>query len=298
MEVSSIAIAELRCLGLTYKALIYTNFSEDHLDYHKNMDNYFYTKTIPFYKLNKGVAIVNIDDYKSKELIQNIDSKVITYGYKNGEYKALEPTVTKNGISFDYLELKFSSKMLGSFNIYNILSILVLSDYFGIDLRLYQKFLSDYNGVSGRMNLIDNSKMVIIDYAHTEEAVKQVVYEAINICNGKLYIVIGCGGNREKEKRSKIGEFLDNFSGGVILTTDNPRFEDPIDIISDIKSNMKNEVITIISRKEAIEYALNKMNDDDCLLILGKGSEDYMEVMGIKYQYSDLEVCNDWFRSH
>jgi len=294
MEVSSIAVSELRCLGIEYKTLIYTNFSEDHLDYHKNMDAYLFAKMIPFIS-NDCDVILNCDDHYSKDISKYLTNKIYTYGVKNGEYKATDCMVSDKGLSFKYNSFLFVSKMLGSFNIYNILAILPLCDIFNINKNLYVKFLKEFNGVDGRMNVINyHNNMIIIDYAHTEEAVKRVVYDVLNICKNNLYIVIGCGGNREKEKRDKIGTFLDSFGDKCIITTDNPRFEEPLDIIKDITKNMTNNPTIIENRKDAIIYGLDKLENNDCLLILGKGAEDYIDVKGAKYKYLDMEVCNEW----
>ena len=284
MEVSSIAVSELRCLGLEFKVLIYTNFSEDHLDYHKNMEAYLFAKMIPFIS-NRGISIINADDYYSKKLCSQISSSVITYGVKKGKYKCDDPVVTKNGFSFKYLNCVFNSKMIGSFNIYNVLAILPLCDIFNISIDKYVKFINEFTGVSGRMQRLmykDNS--IIIDYAHTEDAIKKVIYDTINFCENNFYIVVGCGGDREKENRGKIGKFLSSFKDK--------------DIINDIVSNMEFMPTIIENRKDAIIYGLSLLGSNDCLLILGKGAEDYIDVKGVKYHYSDLEVCNEWIRAN
>ena len=149
------------------------------------------------------------------------------------------------------------------------------------------------------MNLIKvNNRNILIDYAHTFIATKKSIEEALKISKKKLYVLLGCGGNREKEKRGMIGKYLNNVNANVILTTDNPRYEKPIDIISDIEKEMNRDVTVIVDRKEAIKYALNNLQDNDSLLILGKGCEKYIEVMGVKHPYSDLEEINAWIRNH
>ena len=149
------------------------------------------------------------------------------------------------------------------------------------------------------MNVICyEDKHIWIDYAHTFSATQKVIEEATRLCKGKLSIVLGCGGNREKEKRSMIGALLNETKANIILTTDNPRFEDPLEIISDIQSTITKEVMVLPNRKEAIQKGLEGLSKNDYLLVLGKGCEAYMEIQGVKYPYSDLEVIHDWIRSH
>ena len=141
-----------------------------------------------------------------------------------------------------------------------------------------------------------DSKNIIIDYAHTYSAVKEVIEYVKEISKNDLYIIIGCGGNREKEKRYMIGKLLNDISANIILTTDNPRFEEPIDIINDIKEYINKDIDIIINRKEAIIQTLKKLKENDYLLIIGKGSEPYMDIKGIKYNYSDLGVINEYYQ--
>jgi UDP-N-acetylmuramoyl-L-alanyl-D-glutamate--2,6-diaminopimelate ligase len=151
--------------------------------------------------------------------------------------------------------------------------------------------------ISGRMNkYCYNDINIIIDYAHTYSAVKEAISFVRNIAKKDLYVIVGCGGNREKEKRYMIGTLLNELDINIVLTTDNPRFEEPIDIINDIKKNITQEVVCFVDRKEAITKTLQKMKSGDYLLILGKGNESYMEISGIKYPYNDLDIINGYFK--
>ncbi len=301
MEVSSISVDQYRIFGIDFDVLIFTNFSQDHLDYHKTMDKYLYCKLIPFIKLKKtAYAIVNTDDEASKKVCKFTDAKILSYGYNKAcDFLGTLNYANENGISFYSKNLLFKSKLLGEFNLYNTLSVLPLCDVFKISYLNYVAFLSNFEPVDGRMNRIQmDNKFILIDYAHTFVATQKVIEEAMRLCKGNLTIVLGCGGNREKEKRFMIGKYLNDISARIILTTDNPRFEEPLDIIHDIKSAITKEVEVIVDRKMAIQKALASLEKNDYLLILGKGCEKYMDIKGVKYSYSDLEVIHDWIRCH
>lgn len=300
MEISSISVDQYRVYGIEFKCLIFTNFSQDHLDYHKTLEQYLFCKMIPFIKLpSSAYAIMNIDDEASKTILQFSDAKILTYGCKkDADLLGTLNVANAEGISFYAKDILFKSKLIGEFNMMNCLAILALCDIFHIPYICFKSFLSTYESVLGRMNMISfQEKYILIDYAHTFVATKKVVEEALRLCKGKLTIVLGCGGNREKEKRSMIGGFLNDISARIILTTDNPRFENPLAIIEDIKSAMTKDVEVIPNRKLAIETALRGLSKNDYLLVLGKGCENYMDIRGVKYPYSDLEVIHDWVRS-
>lgn len=291
MELSSIAISELRINGIEFDTLVFTNFSEDHLDYHNSMDEYFYTKCIPFFNQSKkNNAIINVDDIKSQIIINHSKAKIYTYSKFNNSMIRPHRIINKlTGIEFDYKSYSFVTNLIGSFNIYNILPIFAIAEIYKIDLDLIHSFLLSFKGVRGRMNLYEyNDSYIIIDYAHTEYAVEAVIREASSFNKNKLYVVLGCGGNREKEKRGKIGKILNSYSCEIILTNDNPRFEDPKKIIEEIKANIFKDVVVIENRKNAIEYAFNKLEKNDILLILGKGAEEYIEINGKKEKHSDI----------
>lgn len=301
MEVSSISVDQMRVYGMNFECLIFTNFSEDHLDYHQTMAKYLYCKIIPFIKLKpSSYAIINQDDEESSKIIKHTDAKVITYGMNQAcDYLGTMNYIKETGISFYAKNLLFKSNLIGEFNIYNALSILPLCEIYHIPYVHYVGFLSNFQPVSGRMNRICfDHRCIIIDYAHTYEATKRVILEGLRLCKGKLTILLGCGGNREKEKRGLIGNFLNEVDAEIYLTTDNPRFEEPMDIINDITINIKKDVHVIVDRKEAIAEALKNLKKNDYLLVLGKGCEKYMDIKGIRYPYSDLEVIYDWIRGH
>lgn len=297
MEISSIAVSELRVLGINFETIIFTNFSEDHLDYHKSLDRYLFSKLIPFYKLNdKKSVIINLDDSNSQYIIKHTIANVIGYSITNkSKYQGSNLKACEYGIEFDVDDIHVRSNLLGGFNAYNILPLFGLCDVIKAKKNKINEFLSQFKQVDGRMNVVDiDSKHIIIDYAHTEDAVKNVISEIKKIAKRKIYVVLGCGGNREKEKRSKIGEVLESEACINIITSDNPRYEKPEDIINDILQGFNEKPIVIYDRKEAIRYALSKLEEDDYLLILGKGVEGYIEINGKKEAYSDLDIINNW----
>ncbi len=299
IEISSIAIDQFRTYGLELSVLIFTNFSQDHLDYHKNIYNYLYTKLIPFIKMNKNsYVIINNDDETNEFFKKYCDSKIISYSENNkSDIKGYRVYNVNKYATFYYNNILFKNNLIGSFNILNCLSIIALMKIFKISLFKFKDFLIDYKGINGRMNQIEyKCRYIIIDYAHTFSATKTVIEEFLKVCKNNLYIVIGCGGNREKEKRFMIGSYLNNISANITLTVDNPRFEDPIDIINDIKKNIDKNIEIILDRKTAIIYNLNKLKPNDYLLILGKGAEEYIEIKNVRYQYSDKEVVYDWIK--
>ncbi len=297
LEVSSVSIHQYRIFGIHFNVLIFTNFSQDHLDYHKTLEEYLACKVIPFTKLsNDATAIVNADDPNVEKIIQYTDAKVITYGFSNPcDFLGTINTVDEHGCSFYAKNLLFKSKLLGEFNLYNELAILALCDVYHLSYSSYADFLKHFSGVDGRMNrYVFNHKTIIIDYAHTFIATKKAIEEGAKLCQGTLYVLLGCGGNREKEKRGMIGAYLNEVPAEIILTSDNPRFENPNDIIADIRKPIEKQVEVIPDRKEALLSTLNKLQEKDVLLALGKGCEAYMDVQGKKVPYSDLEVLKEW----
>lgn len=301
MEISSISVDQFRIAGLNFECIIFTNFSQDHLDYHQNLDEYLFCKMIPFIKLKKNAyAIVNKDDEAYSKIVKYCDANIISYGFKEAcDFYATVNEVNEHGCSFYVKNGLYKSKLLGEFNLYNLLSVLTLCDIYDIPYWEYGSFLTTLEPIDGRMNqIILEDKTIIIDYAHTFKATKLVIENALRLCKGKVVVVLGCGGNREKEKRGMIGELLGTLPIQVILTTDNPRYEDPKQIVSDIKEKLEKECLVILNRKEAVTYALDHLKSNDYLLILGKGSEPYMDIAGVKYPYSDYEVIEEWQRSN
>ena len=297
MEISSISIAEQRVAYINYNTLIFTNFSEDHLDYHKTMEEYFYTKLIPFINIGEnGLCIINNDDKKAEIIKKYTKAKVITYGINNNaDFFASIIKLTLKETSFSVNGIYYSTLLFGKMNIYNILPLICYLKYKKISNdQEINYFIQSLSAVNGRVNIYTiNNRFIIIDYAHTEYATQTIISEIRNITGKIPYVILGCGGNREKEKRGKIGHLLSTIGCIPLLTNDNPRNEDPLSIINDINSGAEYYIPYVLDRKEAIYEVYSKMKENDVLLILGKGSEQYMEIMDKKIRYNDLSVIKE-----
>lgn len=303
MEVSSQAIDMGRIEGLEFSYAVFTNLTQDHLDYHKTIEHYKSSKVQLFSKLKKdGKAIINVDDENHKDFLftNNIN---ITYGLSESDYQIVDYNINKlpslleimvNGIKY-----KISSKLLGKYNLYNLLVAFII----GCDVtenidKVISKTL-ELTSPDGRMDtiLIDD-KTIIIDYAHTPDAVLNILETINEIKERNIYTVIGCGGNRDKSKRSIMASFATKYSDMVIFTSDNPRFEKPEDIISDMVSDLVvDNYIIEIDRAEAIKRGLDMLQENDILLILGKGHEKYQEIEGVKHHFDDKEQVNIYLQN-
>ena len=299
MEVSSHALDQDRVYGLKYDACIFTNLTEDHLDYHKNMDEYKKTKMLLFDKLrNKRIAIINSDDCNYKDFMfdNNYNVKV----GKFGDYK-----IKNIKLNIDSLDLTFNFKkdyfkhlnLVGKYNAYNYLEAVATLNYLNFDLN---KILEvDVFAPPGRMYLINyKNNKIFIDYAHTPDAMEKFLKSVNEFKKNKIITIFGCGGDRDKNKRSIMGNIASSYSDKVIITNDNPRNENENNIISDIVMGIKKENYEIIKdRKKAIIEGISYLNDNDILLILGKGHENYQIINGKKRYFSDLNTTMEIINS-
>ena len=295
MEVSSHALDQDRVYGLKYDACIFTNLTEDHLDYHKNMEEYKKAKLLLFNKLrNKRIAIVNSDDqnYKDFMLSNNYNVKVGRFGdFKIKDIK----------LNDDSLDLKFSFKndyfkhlnMVGKYNAYNYLEAVAALVYLNFDINEILKI--DVFTPPGRMYIVkykDNT--IFIDYAHTPDAMEKVLKSVNEFNKNRIITIFGCGGDRDKFKRSIMGDIASSYSDKVIITNDNPRNEDDDSIIFDIVGGIKKDNFEIVkNRRDAIIKGISYLGKNDILLILGKGHEDYQIIGNIRNHFSDLEVVRE-----
>lgn len=295
MEVSSHALVQDRVHGLKYDACIFTNLTEDHLDYHKNMDEYKKAKLLLFDKLrNKRIAIINSDDQNYKDFIFSNN-----YNVKVGKFGDFRIRNIK--LNDDSLDLKFGFKneyfkhlnMVGKYNAYNYLEAVAALVYLNFDINEILKI--DVLAPPGRMYIVkykDNT--IFIDYAHTPDAMEKVLRSVKEFKKNKVFTIFGCGGDRDKFKRSIMGNIASIYSDKVIITNDNPRTENEDDIISDIVSGIKTDNYEIVkNRKDAIIKGVSYLDKNDILLILGKGHEDYQIIGNEKKHFSDLEVLKD-----
>lgn len=304
MEVSSIGIREARVLYFDFDIIIFTNLTHDHLDYHKNMTDYKFSKALLMWQLehNKNkVVILNKDDLEYNFLSSLSKANIITYGITgDADYKAFNinksiyNTFFKITITNNTYQVK--SSLVGGFNVYNILAVFALIDFLNLDLLGFTEFLKMYVLVSGRMNRIYfKNRTIIIDFAHTPSSVSNVLSSIKEFTNHKITLILGCGGNRDKTKRGIIAKIATMYADKVIFTSDNPRDENPDDIISEMICDLKTDNFKIIiDREEAINYALNESVHDEVIAILGKGSEREQIINGIKYPFSDKDVVYKW----
>lgn len=285
MEVSSHALDQNRIGNIQYDYIIYTNITQDHLDYHKTMDNYFQAKLKLINNLkDKGNIIVNYDD----EYLKTINHPNIV---KISQKINIKNIKTTNDIQiFTYNNKEYKTHLLGLHNIYNIIpTIIILED---LKQNNIAKIIESLEPPKGRMEIInDDTNKIIIDYAHTPDAVKQILKTVKTFAKNKIYVIIGCGGNRDKTKRPIMAKIATDYADYAIFTSDNPRNENPEDIIKDMvdqldKSNYEIE----INREKAIIKGIQKLNINDILIILGKGHETYQIIKDEKIHFDDREI--------
>ncbi len=312
MEVSSHSLELDRVLGCNFTAAVYTNISPEHLDFHENMKNYLESKKKLFKMLDemagdklRPFAVINADDPMACEIEDAVSVRSITYGLKPGaDVRAVDLNSDFKGIRSRILfpgdELEIFSPLIGEFNIYNILASAATTYYLGIRKDKIEKGIESLKSVPGRFQPVEckGGFDVIVDYAHTPDALLICLTEAKKISRGSVITVFGCGGNRDKSKRPEMGRIACELSDTVFITSDNPRREDPVKIIDDIKAGVKgkrsNEKVRIIpDRKEAIFKALETANPDDLVVIAGKGHENY-QILGEKIiHFDDKEVISE-----
>jgi UDP-N-acetylmuramoyl-L-alanyl-D-glutamate--2,6-diaminopimelate ligase len=310
LEVSSHALALKRVEGCSFKAAAFTNFSQDHLDFHGSMDEYFSAKTKIFSYLDKdGTAVLNSDDPMIRPLADTLNCNVLTYGVEKGAMIRAENIIDQtkmsrdqkhavpSGLSFDVQtpeeRFRVNSSFIGRFNVYNILASVGIAHSLGMSPDVIQKGICDAKPVTGRFENIDAGQkfLCIVDYAHTEDALRKLIAEVRHITEGRIITVFGCGADRDRTKRPLMGAAASELSDIVILTSDNPRTENPEKIIEDIvKGSKKNSYATYPDRAEAIREAVLIAGEGDTVLVAGKGHEDYQEIHGTRHHFSDKEV--------
>jgi UDP-N-acetylmuramoyl-L-alanyl-D-glutamate--2,6-diaminopimelate ligase len=314
MEVSSHAIDLHRIDFLDFDFFIFTNLTQDHLDYHKNMQSYFDTKKRLFVKEFRNLysgkgAVINADDIYGKQLIDVTDLQTLSYSVlsKDTDIKAENISSNTSGIEMDVLvknkgKIKIKSKLCGYFNVYNILASIGACVFLNIDLDTIQKGIGMMTGVNGRFEKIKEIKdfTVIVDYAHTPDGLENILKTASSILipGSRIITVFGCGGDRDKTKRYIMGRIAGKVSDLLIITSDNPRTEDPLSIIGMIEDGVKEggnkNYSKIPDRTNAIEAALNTAAKNDIVIIAGKGHEDYQEFNGYRIYFSDQKIVKDW----
>lgn len=302
MEVSSHGIEQRRISGLEFAGGIFSNLTHDHLDYHNSFDQYRDVKKDFFDNLpNTAFSLVNKDDKNGKYMVQNTKSKIFTYGLKTyADYKIKILESSLEGMLLKINESEFWSNLSGKFNAYNLLAIFSTATILGMPFSETLQLMSMLKNVKGRFEYLRlNNITAIVDYAHTPDALKNIINSINEIKTNKesLITIIGCGGDRDKSKRPVMGDIASSLSSKVIFTSDNPRNESPEIIIQDMVSGVKplNSVktISIANRKEAIKTACQLAKSNDIILIAGKGHETFQEINNKKHLFDDYKVVKE-----
>lgn len=306
MEVSSHAIHQHRTDGIFFTGGIFTNITHDHLDYHKTFDEYINVKKSFFDHLDKtAFALTNVDDKRGNVMLQNTSALRKTYSLKNpADFKGKIVSDTLDGIEMNIDKIDVHFRLSGHFNAYNILAVYGSACLMGIDKVEALSALSNLQGPAGRFETYRSPIqhiLGIIDYAHTPDALLNVLATIKKAEGGhQILTVVGCGGDRDKSKRPVMAQVACELSDKVILTTDNPRSEDPEKILDDMEAGLgvaqKRKTLRITDRKEAIKTACLLAGTGDVLLIAGKGHETYQEVMGVRHHFDDKETLLETFR--
>ena len=303
-EVSAHAIRLCKTAGIVADVAVLTNVSRDHLDYFGTFEAYKETKLSYFSPENVKKAVVNVDDAAGRELVRRAEKEgldCVTYGLENpADSFAVNVREDIDGVRFvanlsdDIVEVK--SQLMGEFNVYNLLAALTAARELGVSAETLTHAVRRVRAVRGRFSVLRNDRgSVIIDYAHTPDGLENLLRTARTLTKSRLITVFGCGGERDRGKRRLMGETAAKFSDFVIVTSDNPRFEDPSRIIDDITVGMKGtEYKTFVDRTEAVAYAMSEMAEGDTVVIAGKGSEDYLDIRGKKVPYSDFDTARRW----
>lgn len=303
MEVSSHALVQHRVKGLAFAGGIFSNITHDHLDYHKTFQEYIHAKKSFFDMLPSGsFALVNSDDRNSSIMVQNTGADVSTYGiHSMAKFKARILESHMDGMLLDMDHNQVWTRLIGEFNAYNMLAVYATACLLGIDREKVLKVISMLTPVKGRFQHIrsDGGITAIVDYAHTPDALQNVLRSILDVrqADARLITVAGAGGDRDKEKRPLMARIAAEMSDMVILTSDNPRSEDPGRIILDMESGLddvlRKKVLSITDRKEAIKTACMMAAKGDIILVAGKGHENYQEIKGKRYHFDDAEVARD-----
>lgn len=307
MEVSSHGIHQKRTEGLAFAGAIFTNLSHDHLDYHKTFAEYRDTKKILFDQLPKtAFALTNIDDKNGLVMLQNTKAKKATYALKNyADYRA---QILENQFDGQLLKINDNelwSKLIGYFNAYNMLAIYATADLLGLDQLETLRLISELENVDGRFQyyISKNRITAIVDYAHTPDALKNVL-ETINTLrtgNENVITVVGCGGDRDRSKRPVMGNIASEMSNKVIFTSDNPRTESPMEIITEMEAGVEpqnvKKMLSIENREQAIKTACQLADANDIILVAGKGHETYQETNGKRVDFDDFEIVKELLSS-
>lgn len=301
MEVSSHALHQNRVKGLKFKVAAFTNLTQDHLDYHKTMENYLEAKKLILKQL-EGPMIVNSDDSYAQSWLDSYDNTK-TYGFNGTDYQIIsyEDTLKGTKLKFKYNDKEYETEtnLKSKFNVYNYITTLSLVNNMGFSIEQILEVTPSIYPPKGRCEIIPvKDGIAVIDYAHTPDAVEKIIDAFIEHKKGKIITIVGCGGDRDPKKRPIMGQIAAEKSDYVVFTSDNPRTEDPQAIMNDILAGVKTTNYEVeLDRKKAIVIALNKIEKNDAVLILGKGHEDYQIIGHEKHHLDDAEEVQKYINS-
>ena len=305
MEVSSHAVHQHRIAGLDYKIAVFTNITHDHLDYHNTFAEYIRVKKAFFDGLSKdSFALTNADDKNGMVMLQNTNAKKQSFALKTpADFKGKVIENALSGLVMTINNTEVYSRLVGDFNAYNLLAVFGVASLLEIDEFEVLRVISNLESVEGRFQYLrsNNGITAIVDYAHTPDALENVLKTIRGIRKGleQIITVVGCGGDRDKTKRPKMASIAAEMSDKVILTSDNPRTENPATILEEMEAgldeNQQLKSLTIQDRKQGIKTAISLANSGDIILIAGKGHEKYQEIMGVRHDFDDLKITNELF---
>lgn len=313
MEVSSHALALGRTAGVEYDTAVFTNLTQDHLDFHKTFDNYLAAKAKLFkqvsasYQVKEGKgAVINVDDAYGQSIVDVTTSPMITYSTEGkGSMNASDLTVTAKSsqftLNYDGKSYPISTKIAGMFNVYNTLAAVGATLYEGLSMEEIVKGLATFTAVPGRFELIEEGQdfAVVVDYAHTPDGLENILQTAKKIVENRILVVFGCGGDRDATKRPIMGRIAAQFGDRVFVTSDNPRTEDPVQIVKDVEVGVReglHDDVTyevIVDRREVIHKAIAEATTGDVVIIAGKGHEDYQILKDETIHFDDREVARE-----
>ncbi|WP_404459178.1 UDP-N-acetylmuramoyl-L-alanyl-D-glutamate--2,6-diaminopimelate ligase [Oceanobacillus kapialis] len=313
MEVSSHALDMGRVYGCDFDVAIFTNLSQDHLDYHKDIDDYLRAKSLLFAQLGNTYAkhqpkfaVLNEDDPASTVLKRSTAQPVLTYSCKkDADVMATDIKLDAGGTSFTLVtpigSISINSKLIGMFNVYNMLAASTAAIAKQVPLATIKEALDSITGVNGRFEPVDEKQnyAVIVDYAHTPDSLENVLQTIKEFAERKVYVVVGCGGDRDRTKRPLMAGIALQYADRAIFTSDNPRTEDPAKILDDMTKGLsvsKDNYEVISDRKEAIQFAVEQAEENDIILIAGKGHETYQQIGHVKHDFDDREVARNAIR--
>lgn len=300
MEVSSHALANGRLKTIKFDYVVFTNLTQDHLDFHKTMGNYALAKQKLFKQLkNDGIAIVNNDDkYKDYYLLS--ENNNLTYGFNEADFHITNYDMTENGSKFTYQigkkQYKAETKLLGKYNIYNTLCVISVMTAMNISQENIIKVLKELEPPVGRIQIVKyKTNTIVIDYAHTPDAIEKIMSTLKDLIKGDTYVVFGCTGDRDRIKRPIMTNYVANNSKYFIITNDDPHYEDPAQIVDDMTKDLdKDNYEVCLDREEAIVRGINMLKENDVLFILGKGHEENMVIRDKKIPFNDYKVVKGY----